>query len=212
MARRQAHRLRPRRRRPGRRRPDLARRPRRPRPAADAGDDRARRGHGVRATASDRAVSPPAASSTRALVRSVAEHVVDVRLDAASSPTSLPASSERYQRCSRISWKISAASRLPQSSVGHGRDRRLEHLRQPAVGDDRLGQRPPRLLLELRRGSAARSLSSRRAWFSCASQARQHQQPPAVVAGLDDVRVEPQPVALAVAPRARSPRRRSRAR
>ena len=32
---------------------------------------------------------------------------------ACSRPMSQPAASQRYQRCSRISWKISAASRFP---------------------------------------------------------------------------------------------------
>ena len=76
----------------------------------------------------------------------------------------------------------------------HGRDRRLEAPRSasgtPTTDSGRARARSLRS-----RGSVARSLSSRRAWFSCDVQAGQRVQPPAVVAGLDDLRVEPQAAA-----------------
>ena len=85
---------------------------------------------------------------------------------AAGMPTSRRAASERNQRCSRISWNSSAGSRLPRSSAGTDAIDGSKHSRQPAVGDDRTRARPRG---RPSRGSVARSLSRRRAWFSCTS-------------------------------------------
>ena len=85
---------------------------------------------------------------------------------------------------------------LPQSSAGPPRSP-ARRPRRASGGRPRLRQRPPPSARAS--AEAARSFSNRRAWFSCTSSAGEHVQPPAVVARLDDLRIEPQPVALVVA-------------
>ena len=110
-------------------------------------------------------------------------------------PTSLPACSERNQRCSSTWWKTSAAGEPAPELLGHGGDRRLEHLVAPARRGDRLRHRPP--LAPLDRLAEARDVVQHPPRLVLLRvEARQPQQPVAVVARLDDVRVEPEPVAV----------------
>ena len=118
-----------------------------------------------------------------------------MRLTAAGMPTSRRAASDRNQRCSRISWNSSAGSRLPRSSTGTCRDRRLEALGQPAVGDDRLG-RAGALARRAERGEVVEQAAR---LVLLHVEAGQRVQPAAVVARLDDLRVEPQAPAARIA-------------
>ena len=125
----------------------------------------------------------------------MAEDVLDVRLDGRHQPDVLagllgeePAVLERLvEDLGRVA--------LPPELGGDRGDRRLEDLREPAVDRDRLGDGALAGAVELR--PVAREVVQQPARLVLLRhQAGERVQPPPVVAGLDDARVQPQPVAV----------------
>ena len=156
-------------------------------------------------------IPPPATRSTRTraplppralpakTIRSGAQHR-QLRLrrttrTASSMPTSLPACSERNQRCSSTWWKTSAAGSAAHSSSGTAATvgSNTSSRQRDATTDSGSG----RFSLPLERLAVARDVVQHPARLVLLRvEAGQPQQAMAVVARLDDVRVEPQPVAV----------------